>query len=218
MQYGFRPVNPAAAAQFKNFPVRPGQFTLADKTIGGYRGRTAEVVQLAEWLDVLDRGRCRRPVQLSAQAGAPAGCGRIAAVLEAEGERREGALPRLRLGLPDVIVALPIAALVWQSRKQGWSGFWQAISTPEAVAALKLTLDRLGPRGADECRARHDHGLGARSRLFRGKSLLNAVIDLPFALPTIVAGLSSLTFYGPDSPFGIHLAFTRRRSSSRSSS
>ena len=44
---------------------------------------------------------------------------------------------------------------------------------------------------------------------FRGKSLLNAVIDLPFALPTIVAGLVLLTFYGPSSPVGVHLAFTR---------
>jgi sulfate transport system permease protein len=44
---------------------------------------------------------------------------------------------------------------------------------------------------------------------FRGKSLVNAVIDLPFALPTIVAGLTLLALYGPDSPFGIHLAYTR---------
>ena len=44
---------------------------------------------------------------------------------------------------------------------------------------------------------------------FRGKSVVNAVIDLPFALPTIVAGLVLLAFYGPHSPVGIHLAFTR---------
>ena len=44
---------------------------------------------------------------------------------------------------------------------------------------------------------------------FRGKSLVNSVIDLPFALPTIVAGLVLLTLYGPKSPVGIHLAFTR---------
>jgi sulfate/thiosulfate transport system permease protein len=44
---------------------------------------------------------------------------------------------------------------------------------------------------------------------FRGKSIVNAVIDLPFALPTIVAGLTLLTLYGPYSPVGIHLAFTR---------
>jgi sulfate/thiosulfate transport system permease protein len=44
---------------------------------------------------------------------------------------------------------------------------------------------------------------------FRGKNVLNAVIDLPFALPTIVAGLLLLTFYGPRSPVGVHIAFTR---------
>lgn len=44
---------------------------------------------------------------------------------------------------------------------------------------------------------------------FFGKSLVNAVIDLPFALPTIVAGLTLLSLYGPYSPVGIHLAFTR---------
>jgi sulfate/thiosulfate transport system permease protein len=43
---------------------------------------------------------------------------------------------------------------------------------------------------------------------FPGKSLMNAVIDLPFALPTIVAGLVLLTFYGPRSPIGVHAAFT----------
>jgi sulfate transport system permease protein len=44
---------------------------------------------------------------------------------------------------------------------------------------------------------------------FPGKRLINALIDLPFALPTIVAGLTLLALYGPDSPFGIHLAYTR---------
>jgi sulfate transport system permease protein len=44
---------------------------------------------------------------------------------------------------------------------------------------------------------------------FRGKSFLNAVIDLPFALPTIVAGLTLLSLYGPYSPVGLHIAFTR---------
>ena len=44
---------------------------------------------------------------------------------------------------------------------------------------------------------------------FRGKSVMNALIDLPFALPTIVAGLILLTFYGPHSPVGIHAAYTR---------
>ena len=44
---------------------------------------------------------------------------------------------------------------------------------------------------------------------FAGKSLMNAVIDLPFALPTIVGGLTLLALYGPSSPLGINIAFTR---------
>ena len=44
---------------------------------------------------------------------------------------------------------------------------------------------------------------------FPGKRIINSLIDLPFALPTIVAGLTILALYGPDSPLGIHLAFTR---------
>ena len=44
---------------------------------------------------------------------------------------------------------------------------------------------------------------------FPGKSVVNSLIDLPFALPTIVAGLTLLAFYGPDSPVGINVAFTR---------
>ena len=44
---------------------------------------------------------------------------------------------------------------------------------------------------------------------FPGKRIINALIDLPFALPTIVAGITLIALYGPDSPFGIHLAFTR---------
>jgi sulfate/thiosulfate transport system permease protein len=44
---------------------------------------------------------------------------------------------------------------------------------------------------------------------FRAKGLVNAVIDLPFALPTIVAGLTLLALYGPKTPIGINVAFTR---------
>src|SRR5581483_5225145 len=44
---------------------------------------------------------------------------------------------------------------------------------------------------------------------FPGQRFINALIDLPFAMPTIVAGLTLLTLYGPNSPFGVHLAYTR---------
>src|SRR5205085_5703725 len=44
---------------------------------------------------------------------------------------------------------------------------------------------------------------------FRGKAIVNSVIDLPFALPTIVAGITLLALYGPKSPLGINIAFTQ---------
>jgi sulfate/thiosulfate transport system permease protein len=44
---------------------------------------------------------------------------------------------------------------------------------------------------------------------FPGKTMVNSVIDLPFALPTIVASLVLITLYGNDSPIGVHIAFTR---------
>jgi sulfate transport system permease protein len=108
-----------------------------------------------------------------------------------------------------LVVALPIAALVWASTGKGWSGFWAAVSGPEAVSALKLTLV------VSALAALANAVLGTIIAWvlvrddFRGKSLVNAVIDLPFALPTIVAGLVVLALYGPLSPIGINVAFTR---------
>jgi sulfate transport system permease protein len=83
------------------------------------------------------------------------------------------------------------------------------VSSPEAVAALKLTL------GAAVVVALVNAVLGTVAAWvlvrddFPGKGLVNAVIDLPFALPTIVAGLTLLTLYGPHSPVGVDVAFTR---------
>jgi sulfate transport system permease protein len=108
-----------------------------------------------------------------------------------------------------VIVLLPIAALIWEAHKAGAHGFWQTISGPEAASALKLSF------GVAFVVVAINAVFGTISAWmlvrddFRGKSLVNAVIDLPFALPTIVAGLTLLTLYGPYSPIGIHLAFTR---------
>jgi len=51
--------------------------------------------------------------------------------------------------------------------------------------------------------------VGAVRDSFAGKRLVSAVIDLPFALPTICRGLTLIALYGPDSPVGIHLVYTR---------
>ncbi len=108
-----------------------------------------------------------------------------------------------------VLVLLPIAALMWEATSEGSTTFWDAVSSPAAVAALKLTLV------ASFVVALLNAVLGTITAWvlvrddFRGKTVVNAVIDLPFALPTIVAGLTLLALYGPTSPIGIDVAFTR---------
>ena len=108
-----------------------------------------------------------------------------------------------------LIVLLPLAALVWHAGKAGRSSFWEAVSDPQAVSALKLTL------AVSVVVALVNAVMGTviawilvRDR-FRGQSAVNAVIDLPFALPTIVAGLTLLALYGPNSPVGVNVAYTR---------
>ena len=121
--------------------------------------------------------------------------------------------PALGLGLAtgylSVIVLLPLAALVWQSTDAGWGGFSAAVREPAAVSALKLTL------GLSAVVALVNAVMGTlvawvlvRDR-FRGQTVVNALIDLPFALPTIVAGLTLLALYGPQGPVGIDVAFSR---------
>jgi sulfate transport system permease protein len=108
-----------------------------------------------------------------------------------------------------VIVVLPLAAILWESKQNGAHAFWQVVTSPEALNALKLTF------GMAFIVVLINAVLGTVTAWvlvrddFRGKSLVNAVIDLPFALPTIVAGVTLLALYGPRSPVGVDLAYTR---------
>jgi sulfate/thiosulfate transport system permease protein len=121
-----------------------------------------------------------------------------------------GALARgVAMGYLSIVVLLPLAALVWASRAGGLDEFWSQATQPEAVAALKLTL------GLAAVCALINALFGTtiawvlvRDR-FPGRGVVDAVIDLPFALPTIVAGLTLLALYGPGGPFGVDVAFTR---------
>ena len=117
--------------------------------------------------------------------------------------------PALVVTYLSLLVILPVAALVTNAFSGGWSTFWAAVSSPESVAALELTL----ALSAIVAVVNSIAGVAIAWVLvrddFRGKALVSAVIDLPFALPTIVAGLTLLALYGPDSPFHINLAGTR---------
>jgi sulfate transport system permease protein len=108
-----------------------------------------------------------------------------------------------------ILVLLPVAALVAKSQTGGTSRFWREVSNPEAVAAIKLTLIVT----AIVVMINAVFGTLVAWVLvrdeFRGKAIVNALIDLPFALPTIVAGLVLLALYGKGGPVGIDVSFTR---------
>jgi sulfate/thiosulfate transport system permease protein len=108
-----------------------------------------------------------------------------------------------------VIVLIPLAAVVSRSMDAGLGGFWDAISTPEAWAAIKLTVVcSLIVVVVNAIMGTIIAWVLVRDE-FPGKRFFNSVIDLPFALPTIVAGLTLLALYGNDSPFGINVTYTR---------
>jgi sulfate transport system permease protein len=108
-----------------------------------------------------------------------------------------------------VIVLIPIAAIVAKAFENGWSSFWEEITRPEAVAALKLTFAASLIVVAINAVSGTLIAWVLVRDSFRGKSVVNAIIDLPFALPTIVAGLTLIACYGPQSPFGVNVVFTK---------
>jgi sulfate transport system permease protein len=120
--------------------------------------------------------------------------------------------PALGLGVAtlwlSVVVLIPLAALVARSTDGGLDTFWSAISSRQAVSALKLTLwTSLAVAGVNAVAGTATAWVLVRDQ-FRGKAAINALIDLPFALPTIVVGIILLALIGPTSPVGIHAVAT----------
>jgi sulfate transport system permease protein len=136
-----------------------------------------------------------------------------AAVVEARPAsvgRAGGGLARgIAVGYLSLIVLVPLAALVWSSRSHGWHTFWHEVTRPEAMSSLKLTLAAAAIVSLVNAIAGTTIAWVLVRDQFRGKEFVNSVIDLPFALPTIVAGLTLLTLYGPNSPFRVDAAFKR---------
>jgi len=108
-----------------------------------------------------------------------------------------------------LLVFIPLGAVVWRAQKDGVASFWDAATAPEAMAAIRLTV------ASAIIVAAINAVLGTLIAWvlvrddFHGKRVVDALIDLPFALPTIVAGLVLLTLYGVNSPIGVQLAYTR---------
>jgi sulfate transport system permease protein len=135
--------------------------------------------------------------------------------------RRASALPGFGLALGytllylGVIVLLPLAALVLRASSLGWGGLWAVAADGRVAAALRISF------GLSFLAAILDSLFGlliawvlVRYR-FPGRKLLDAMIDLPFALPTAVAGIALAALYAPNgwigallAPLGVKVAFT----------
>jgi sulfate transport system permease protein len=114
-----------------------------------------------------------------------------------------------------LVVLLPLAGLVLRPVELGWSGFWHAVSAPRVLAALRLSF------GAALIAASINAVIGlviawALERYrFPARRIVDALVDLPFALPTAVAGIALTSLYAPNGwlgsqlePLGIKVAFS----------
>jgi sulfate transport system permease protein len=126
--------------------------------------------------------------------------------------RRHSSLPGFGLSLGitifwlSFIVLIPLSAVFLKSTTNGWEAFWNAAASPRALASYRLTF------GASLAAAAINSLFGllvawvlVRYR-FPGKRLFGALIDLPFALPTAVAGIALTALYADTGMIGRHLA------------
>jgi sulfate transport system permease protein len=108
-----------------------------------------------------------------------------------------------------LLVLIPLAAIVATAGEEGWRGYVDTLTNPQTWAAIKLTVGQsLLVTGVNVVMGPVIAWVLVRDR-FWGQRLLDLVIDIPFAMPTIVAGLVLLGLYGPKSPLGINVSNTR---------
>ena len=134
---------------------------------------------------------------------------------------KRGVLPGFSLTLGfsilylSLIVLIPLSATFFKAATLGWGGFWEVISHPRVLASYKLTF------GASLAGAAINAVFGLLVAWvlvrydFFGKRLVDALVDLPFALPTAVAGIALATLYSSKgwvghwlAPYGIKIAYT----------
>lgn len=108
-----------------------------------------------------------------------------------------------------ILVLLPLAAVVVAATEGGWSTMAATLTDAQTFAALRLTVVEAVLVAALNTVVGTVIAWVLVRDDFPGKRLLDVVIDLPFALPTIVAGLVLLSLYGPRSPVGINIVNTR---------
>ena len=109
-----------------------------------------------------------------------------------------------------LLVLIPLSAVVWTAGEHGLGSFTDALTNKQTFNALKLTvLSSLGVTAVNIVMGTVIAWVLVRDR-FPGKKLIDLVIDIPFAMPTIVAGLVLLSLYGAESPLGLEWNNTRK--------
>jgi sulfate transport system permease protein len=108
-----------------------------------------------------------------------------------------------------LLVLIPLSAVLAVTVEGGWLNFWQTLTNEQTAAAVRLTvLQSLLITAVNVVMGTSIAWVLVRDK-FPGKAIVDVVIDIPFALPTIVAGLVLLALYGPQSPLGVNVANTR---------
>jgi sulfate/thiosulfate transport system permease protein len=115
----------------------------------------------------------------------------------------------ISIGYLSLIVLIPLAAVAARAFDDGWSTFWTAVTSERAVHALELTVIASFIVVAINAVTGTLIAWVLVRDEFPGKQIVNSLIDLPFALPTIVAGLTLLALYGPRGPIGVDVAYTQ---------
>lgn len=104
-----------------------------------------------------------------------------------------------------LLLVLPLAALVSDSLREGLSGFIENLKQPAACHALKLTIWTAGVMALINAVMGTLTAYVLTRYSFPGRSLLNSLVDIPFAIPTLVTGVMLVVLYGPTGSVGAWL-------------
>ncbi|WP_243056341.1 sulfate ABC transporter permease subunit CysT [Nocardioides sp. SR21] len=109
-----------------------------------------------------------------------------------------------------LLVLVPLSAIVATAAAGGWENYVNVLQDPQTWNALKLTVSQAALVTVINVFMGTVIAWVLVRDKFPGKAVMNVIIDIPFALPTVVAGLVLLALYGPNSPIGVHWAFTSK--------
>lgn len=126
--------------------------------------------------------------------------------------RKHSVLPGLGLTLGYsifylcLVVLIPLSALLFKSANLGWSDFWQTVSDPRVIASYKITFTTSAVAAVVNAVFGFIVAWILVRYQFPGKKFVDAMVDLPFALPTAVSGIALTAIYSETGWIGQYLA------------